>query len=519
MKTSSWAIGEVVQGRWEVHRVLQGGMGVVYVVYHREAREALAVKTFQDEVFARNPLIADRFANEASAWINLDHHENVVIAKFLQRIEWKPYLFLEYVSGGDLASWIHSRRLVGHLSPESDVLKITDFGLVKIFQDDQLPGVSNAHSLLLTVNLTHEGTPLGTCTHMPPEQFDDAKSVDVRADVYSFGVMLFEMLTGSLRFTAKTWAEFEWQHKNQRLPRTPGLDRQLRRVLEKCTAKAPQHRFGDFAELRKEIGAAFERLTGLPTPKPRIGSELDAYSLVNKGFSLRQLGKENEGYKYYEQALTLHPNLAEAWLNKGGALGRAGQHAEALRCFDRCLQINPNIQQAWQNKGRALFDLGRDADAIPCFEKAHTLNPKDVDAWRSEFIVLSRMGRVQEAGACLERCLKINPDSARAWCDLGEFFGRHAEHSKALACFDKATMLDATLADAWLRKGDVLGALARYLEALTCFQEAEKLGDVNAAKGISECQRLLNLEAEKYFRRGSGFQEAGDDAEAIRCYV
>src|SRR5207244_7393086 len=139
-----------------------------------------------------------------------------------------------------------------------------------------------------TVGLTHEGTSLGTCTHMPPEQFDDAKSVDVRADVYSFGIMLFEMLTGSLPFTAKTWAEYEWLHKNQELPSTPSLDRQLRRVLEKCTAKSPQRRFSDFAELRKEIGAAFERLTGLTMPRPKVGSELDAYSLVNKGFSLRQ---------------------------------------------------------------------------------------------------------------------------------------------------------------------------------------------------------------------------------------
>lgn len=250
MNTSNWKIGDVVQRRWEVHRVLHGGMGVVYILYDREAQEPIAAKTFQDEVFARNPHIAERFSNEARAWINLDHHENIVIAKFLQKIDGKPYLFLEYVSGGDLATWINSRRLAGDLQTvlrfsiqlcdgmvhtrskgiqvhrdikaqnclvtESGVLKITDFGLVKIFQDEHILGVPAANSLTPAIGLTHEGTSLGTCTHMPPEQFDDAKNVDVRADVYSFGIMLFEMLNGSLPFTAKSWAEYEWLHKNPR---------------------------------------------------------------------------------------------------------------------------------------------------------------------------------------------------------------------------------------------------------------------------------------------------------------
>jgi len=109
VNSSNWGIGEVVQGHWEVQRILQGGMGVVFIVFDREWREAFAAKTFQDEVFARNPNIKDRFEKEAWAWVNLDLHENITKARLFHVISGKPFLFLEYVSGGSKLVLRHAR--------------------------------------------------------------------------------------------------------------------------------------------------------------------------------------------------------------------------------------------------------------------------------------------------------------------------------------------------------------------------------------------------------------------------
>ena len=76
-----WKIGDAIEGRWEILKILSGGMGTVYVVYDREWSEPFAVKTFRDDVFRQNPRIADRFVDEARAWTNLDDHENIVRAR------------------------------------------------------------------------------------------------------------------------------------------------------------------------------------------------------------------------------------------------------------------------------------------------------------------------------------------------------------------------------------------------------------------------------------------------------
>ncbi|MGH9762530.1 MAG: hypothetical protein ACREAC_17050 [Blastocatellia bacterium] len=105
-----WKIGDKIQNRWEIYNILGGpgksGMGIVYVVYDHE--------TYQ-EAFVGHPAVAERFTQEALAWVRLDAHQNITLARWVEQIEGKPYLFLEYVTGGDLSSWIGTPRLTGDL--------------------------------------------------------------------------------------------------------------------------------------------------------------------------------------------------------------------------------------------------------------------------------------------------------------------------------------------------------------------------------------------------------------------
>src|SRR6266568_2589097 len=321
---NDWQIGDKIEDRWEIYKILCGagksGMGIVYVVY--DHKHVFAVKTFQDEFFAKDPSVAGRFKHEALAWIRLDAHQNVTRAEMVQNIGGKPFLFLEYASGGDLSSWIGTPSLTGDLPQvlrfavqfcdgmihalskgikahrdikpanclitRDNILKVTDFGLAKVFDAIELEpsAQSSAPAKDLNILVSRTGSAAGTPPYMAPEQFDDVKHVDVRADVYSFGVMLFEMLEGQRPFVARTWAEIERLHKSEPPPALTNANSPLAELVARCLAKNPAQRFSDFTAVRGQLAESYEALTGQSVPKPAVGEELSALALGDKGANL-----------------------------------------------------------------------------------------------------------------------------------------------------------------------------------------------------------------------------------------
>ncbi len=238
-------------------------MGRVYIVFDHEWRVKLAAKTFQHEVLAGDPSIKQRFRREALAWIGLDPHPNIVTALLVKNIGSTPFIFLEYEAGGDLRAWISSNKIsrdlpealrlaVGFcdgisyayskgikahrdikpgncLISEKGELKITDFGLASLVipadfassATRQRPGMPGQ---VRVDRLTEVGFILGTIPYMSPEQIFDASNVDVRADIYAFGMMLFEMLAGKLPFAGRDLDE--WVNCHVHVP-VPLLDKSV----------------------------------------------------------------------------------------------------------------------------------------------------------------------------------------------------------------------------------------------------------------------------------------------------
>ena len=498
---TSWQVGDQIQGRWEIYKILQGGAGVVYVVYDHLFHEPFAAKTFRDEVFALSPLIANRFMQEALAWVRLDVHPNVTQARMMERIEGKPFLFLEYVSGGDLGEWIGTVRLTEDLPQtllfaiqfcdgmihalskgirahrdikprnclitRDGVLKVTDFGLAKLIEGETLAEIPNRAAKALNFDLT--GTTAGTCTHMAPEQFDDARQVDLRSDIYSFGVMLYQMVSGELPFIGKSWEELEHSHKNQPAPRLTGTDPRLAEVIQTCLAKNPASRFSDFMELRARLGGIYENIVGSRPPDPARGTALTAAQWSNKGSSLDNLGRRAESIACYDVALRLDPQLVSAWFNKGVALFASRRVDEAIACYEQALKLNPMSEQVWSNKGVALKSQGRTEDAIACYDRALQVNPRYANAWVNKGVALRALGRTQEALEHYERALRLDPGDEHGWTNKGNALYAMGRLEEATVCYDRALALDSDLELTWLNKGMALNALGRYEESLSCY--------------------------------------------------
>jgi serine/threonine protein kinase len=271
-----------------------GGMGEVYRATDTKLGRNVALKVLPPEV-AQDPERLGRFEREARL-LGALNHPNVAAIHGLEEVGSTRFLVLELVDGEDLSERLkrgaiaveeatgialqiaqaleaaHEKGIVHRdlkpanvkLTPDGQV-KVLDFGLAKAWTGEgAASGSSSSLDLSQSPTLVHSGTQagviLGTAAYMSPEQAR-GKTVDKRADVWAFGVVLFEMLTGQRLFTGETVSDILAAVLKEEPPwgkLPPGLPVNVRRVLRRCLRKQPRDRFHDIADVRLELAEAPE---------------------------------------------------------------------------------------------------------------------------------------------------------------------------------------------------------------------------------------------------------------------
>ncbi len=530
--STDWKPGDRIQDRWEVHKILRGGMGIVYVVYDHQVHEAWAAKTFRKELLAPSPEIAGRFRQECLCWIGLDIHPNIVHAAFVETIEQRPFLFLDYVTGGDLSKWIGTPRLLDNpaevlrlgiefcngmihahskgikihrdIKPQnclltaSGTLQVTDFGLAKAFVSGgasadagpesavgtkgfwtpSTPGTPQEQSLSrLGLGLTQTGMGAGTPAYMAPEQFEDLKNVDVRADIYSFGIMLYQMVTGRLPFLAANVIELERLHKTQAVPMVPISQPRLNDVIQRCVAKNHCDRFSNFTEVRDQLTVVLYGLNAQAMVRTDSVPELNIVQQANKAVSLQRLGRHREAIACFDRLLILEPDgRALTWACKGESLAALGLHSEAISCFDRALWLRAD-PGFWVWKGDSLFELGRVSEAVSAFDKAIEMDPRHESGWTSKGVLFDKLGRYEEALACHEQAVALDGRNPRPWHNKALVLCKLHRFEESIACSERAIETSAGFAEGWFIKGAALvNGFQKLQEAAVCFEKAAELG-------------------------------------------
>ncbi|MFO0592136.1 MAG: serine/threonine-protein kinase [Polyangiaceae bacterium] len=260
-------LGEVIGDRYRVlDRVAAGGMGQVYRAAHARIASLFAVKVLYGDL-AFDPGMRARFQREAEATSLLSHRHIVRVLDFGETPAGLLYLTMEYVDGSSLSGVLaregrlsegravmfarqvarglahaHERGivhrdlktdnvLVVREDEDEEVAKILDFGLAQIRTEQRL---------------TQAGQVFGTPQYMAPEQFFRA-DVDARADLYSLGVMMQELLTGAIPFDAPTLADMARLHAQAPPPSlrasAPHVSAQLEAIVSRLLAKSPDDRF------------------------------------------------------------------------------------------------------------------------------------------------------------------------------------------------------------------------------------------------------------------------------------
>lgn len=564
-----YRVGDVIDASndsFEVKDVKQGGFGVVYLCYSLLlsplSGRMVAVKSFQDRWF-RDESVIKKFYREAETWIKLGKHRNIVEALLVYEIDNKPHIFLEYIEGGDLLDRIRSGRLdvpqsldfaiqfcdgmiyanskdlgegsrgIVHrdikpaniMLTNDGVLKITDFGLVKAL------GPSTTETLI------------GTPEYMSPEQFR-TMDVDTRSDIYSFGVVMYEMLTRRppfyIEIGEERWNYCKRQHQEV-LPKPPSQTDSstppaLERAVLKCLEKRPNDRYQSFEVLREELMEIYQELFGeRPGIREKIRT-LTAGAWLNKGTSLHELGKYEDALECFDKALELNSRISLAWLNKGGSLYRLGRHDEAIECCNRALNVDPELAGAWEGMGASLFELRKCEEALECFDKAIEKDPLRYSAWWRKGAALATLGKLREAVRCYDEAIKINPRYADAWGFKGTALAGLDRWEEAQQYSEKATELNPRDALAWANRGYGSFWLGRFYEALECCDRAleinPKLSSAWLSKGIAliglgrreeglqYIDKAIEIDpefAEAWNAKGAVLAAFGRHEEAIRC--
>ncbi len=273
----------------------KGGMGEVYQAKDTKLGRDVAIKVLPEE-FAQAPDRVARFQREAKLLASLNH-PNIAAIYGLEESGGTNFIVLELVEGDTLADRIkrgpipvedslklaiqiaealeaaHEKGVIHRdlkpanikVTPEGKV-KVLDFGLAKAFTGET-PTAELSNSPTLSDIATRQGVILGTSAYMSPEQAT-GKSVDKRADIWSFGVVLFEMLTGKKLFGGETVTEtiadvIKGQPEWSSLPRD--LHPRIRFLLERCLEKTPKNRSSGISDARVDIQSVLADPSGVPT--------------------------------------------------------------------------------------------------------------------------------------------------------------------------------------------------------------------------------------------------------------
>jgi serine/threonine protein kinase/Tol biopolymer transport system component len=294
-----------------------GGMGEVYRAHDSKLGRDVAIKVLP-EAFAHDADRLSRFQREAKMLASLNH-PNIATIHGLERSNDTSYLVMELVPGDTLAERIkregaiptekalkiavqitealeaaHEKSIIHRdlkppnvkVTPEGNV-KVLDFGLAKAFARDGERDLSDLSTL--TEMGTGEGRVLGTPAYMSPEQAR-GRAVDKRADVWAFGCVLYELLTGKQAFRGETVADtiavvLEREPDWQVLP--PATSAKIRDLLRSCMQKDSQHRLRDIGDARIEIEEALTApAPAEPIPPSKGIRTLGRRSLVIRGGAL-----------------------------------------------------------------------------------------------------------------------------------------------------------------------------------------------------------------------------------------
>lgn len=521
----------------------EGGMGVVYKAHDTKLDRDVALK-FLPHNLTSDPIEKERFYHEARAASALTHPNITVVYEIGESTDGQVFIAMEYVEGKTLKQVVaeetlsiqkaldvaiqacsglaaaHEKGIVHRdiksenimLTPK-DQAKIMDFGLAKVRG---------------ATKLTKTGSTLGTAAYMSPEQAR-GEEVDARTDIWSLGVILYEMLTGQLPFKADYEAALMYLIVNEQpvLPSSlqPKIPRQLDAVVMKLLEKelASRHKsmeevLNSLQQIRKEMekpehSAKTKTIAALPFENISPEKENEYFSDGLTEELIANLSKLKEIRVISRTSSMQYKGTKKDMKTIGRELGVRYILEGSVRKFQDNLRITAQLidvesdahlwAETYKGKLADVFDMQEEVsrkivealrvELTPTervgLTKRSTLNAEAFDCTlrARDFLYQSTKNSVQFAIQLFERAIELDPRYAAAYAGLGEAYGtlyqrfdrKEAWVEEAIESSLKALMYDSTSSEAYAALGLAYFNKKMLEEALTATQKAIDLDPNN----------------------------------------
>ncbi|MGZ5479415.1 MAG: protein kinase domain-containing protein [Candidatus Aminicenantales bacterium] len=496
--------GEIVPGtefagRYRILDELgRGGMGRVYKALDREISEAIALKVLVP-AFSADEKMIERFRNELKLARRISH-KNVCRIFDLGNCEGTYYITMEFVPGDNLKSIIQmmgppappralavagqvcdglaeAHRLgVVHRDLKSSNIMIDREGSARIMDF----GIARAAE---TKGLTDHGAMVGTPEYMAPEQVE-GKDVDLRADIYSLGIILFEMATGKVPFEGKTPLSVALQQKSARPSDPRDLNGQtpsgLSGIIFKCLEKDPAARYQKIEDLAADLHGIAEGLTdsGPAKPQPSTAGLTPGGTRILSTIAVLPFAdlSPQKDQEYFCEGLAEEIMTALAKVRHLEVAAKSSAFSPEFKNMDvreigRRLGVSAVLEgsvRKVENKLRITAQLINVATGYQLWSEKYERTLEDVFAIQDEITlaIVDRL-RVKLLGEEKDALLKRQTDNPEAYnlYLMGRFFWnkRTPEGIKrGLECFVRAIQLDPSFARAYTGIADCYNIFAYY---------------------------------------------------------